>query len=462
METGKEATGGCLSGPESLLQIWEAILKKICAVVNNQSFQTWFKPTRLVGYENGSICIEGPNTFFIDWLAEHHIDKIQSAAHEVLGEKVNIEFKASPSASRVTPPSRPPLRPSPAPRPAAQNDNLRLNPRYTFSEFVAGSGNRLTHAAALAVAEKPASTYNPLFIYGGAGLGKTHLLQAIGHFVREEHPAMRISYVSTESFVNELIHAIRTGSTLEFKKKYRDIDILLIDDIHFLAGKESTQEEFFFTFNSLYDANRQIVCTSDRPPKEIPTLQERLVSRFEWGLTTDIQPPDLETRIAILSKKVEKERIHIPASVIQVIAENVKSNIRELEGSLIRILAHSSINCREITPDMALEVLKDIMRGGATKISVKSIQQSISQHFDVPAESLRAKTRISRVVLARQVAIYLARELTSLSLVQIGKSFGGRDHSTVLHSLRKVEKLAADDPSLRKRIQTIRQELTRS
>ena len=293
------------------------------------------------------------------------------------------------------------------------------------------------------------------------GLGKTHLIQAIGHRVIEKHAKMRISYVSAEGFMNDLILAIRSGITHEFKDRYRNIDILLIDDVHFLAGKESTQEEFFFTFNALHNANKQIVVTSDRPPKEIPTLQERLTSRFEWGLIADIQPPDTETRIAILRKKVEKEHIPIPDDVIQLIAENAKSNIRELEGSLIKLLAYSSLASREITADMARDVLADMVKNGAPKkIAIQAIQKAVAQHFDIPIDSLRAKTRIARVVIARQVGIYLSRELTELSLVEIGKRFGGRDHSTVLHAIGKVRQELDRDASLRRKVQALLEELS--
>lgn len=447
-------------GVNGLQQTWDAILERMKTLVNAQSFQTWIKPTKLVRCDGTRLTVQGPNPFFIDWLAEHHKDKLQLAAGETLGEEVTIEFISSPSPSRVSPPETNVRRSMLVRDPVTLPNRVQLNSRYTFGEFVVGGSNRLAHAAARAVSENPARVYNPLFIYGGVGLGKTHLLQAVGHFVLGEHPALRISYVSTESFMNELIHAIRKGITLEFKERYRNIDILLIDDIQFLAGKESTQEEFFFTFNALHDANKQIVVTSDRPPKEIPTLQERLTSRFEWGLITDIQPPDIETRIAILRKKVENERIQLPDDVIQVIAENVKSNIRELEGSLIRILACSSLTCQEINVEMAQEVLRDIIKGSSKKkLNIQTIQKVVSQHFDVPTESIKAKTRISRVVLARQVAILLSRELTGSSLVQIGKRFGGRDHSTVLHAIKKVRKQVQGDIALSRKIQTIREEL---
>jgi chromosomal replication initiator protein len=448
-------------GMETLRELWDSILERVSTLVNSQSFQTWFKPTRLVSYEGGRLVIEGPNPFFIDWLAEHHLDKIEYAASETLGEDVTVEFVSPESPRRVTAADRSVQRSVIVTDPVTLPNKVHLNARYTFDEFVVGSSNRLAHAAALAVSEKPARVYNPLFIYGGVGLGKTHLIQAIGHFVLKEHPTLRISYVSAESFMNELIHAIRKGVTLEFKERYRNIDILMIDDIQFLAGKESTQEEFFFTFNALHDANKQIVVTSDRPPKEIPTLQERLTSRFEWGLITDIQPPDLETRIAILRKKVENEHIPIPDDVISLIAENVKSNIRELEGSLIRILACSSLACQEINVDMASNVLRDLIKGSPRKkIDVRTIQRAVAQHFDIPVDSLKAKTRVSRVVRARQVAVFLSRELTDLSLVLIGKQFGGRDHSTILHACKKIDRETESDPSLRRKLQTIRSELT--
>jgi chromosomal replication initiator protein len=446
---------------DRLKHLWDSILERVSAQVNAQSFQTWFKPTRLVSCEDGHLVIEGPNPFFVDWLVEHHRDKIELAARETLGEPVSVEFVSPASPPRVSPPEASAARAMIENEPVVVPENAQLNARYVFDEFVVGSSNRFAHAAALAVADNPARAYNPLFIYGGAGLGKTHLIQAIGHRVIEKHAKMRISYVSAEGFMNDLILAIRSGITHEFKDRYRNIDILLIDDVHFLAGKESTQEEFFFTFNALHNANKQIVVTSDRPPKEIPTLQERLTSRFEWGLIADIQPPDTETRIAILRKKVEKEHIPIPDDVIQLIAENAKSNIRELEGSLIKLLAYSSLASREITADMARDVLADMVKNGAPKkIAVQAIQKAVAQHFDIPIDSLRAKTRIARVVIARQVGIYLSRELTELSLVEIGKRFGGRDHSTVLHAIGKVRQELDRDASLRRKVQALLEELS--
>ncbi len=448
--------GEDLLARQGLKEVWGNILGRVSTIVNQQAFQTWFEPMKLSGYNGETMIIEGPNQFFIDWVAEHHIENIREAAKAVVNRDVVVEFIAPESQGRsfAAEIEKPTARPSSTA--AAAASDINLNSRYVFDEFVVGAGNRLTHAAAKAVAENPALAYNPLFIYGGAGLGKTHLIQAIGHYVLKNHSLLKISYVSAENFMNELIHAIQSGSTLKFKKKYRNIDILLIDDVHFLAGKESTQEEFFFTFNALHDANKQIVVTSDRPPKEIPTLQERLTSRFEWGLITDIQPPDLETRIAILRKKVRKECIEIPDSVITMIAENVKSNIRELEGSLIRILASASLTRREINPEMAEEVLEDLITRSRRMTTIEDIQKAVSDKLEIPVARIKSKTRTRDVVRARMVAIYLAREITEAPLMKIGRKFGGRDHSTVLHAIKRIEKFLRSDSTLERTIQDIR------
>ena len=437
--------------------LWDELLEGMKELVNEQCFQTWISPMRPVSYEAGVLMIEGPNPFFVDWVCEHHIDKIERVARDMLEKDTRVELTSRPGPSRVSPPEKSPARTMIVREPVALPNKIHLNGRYTFDEFIVGNCNRLAHSGALAVAERPAQAYNPLFIYGGSGLGKTHLIQAIGHRVRKEFPGMVIAYVSTESFVNELIHAIQKNKTLEFKKKYRNVDILLIDDIQFLAGKEAMQEEFFHTFNALHDANKQIVCTSDRPPKEIHTLEERLRTRFEWGLITDLQSPDLETRIAILRNKIEDENIQIPDNVIEFIASNITDNIRELEGSLIKILAFASLTCQEITVEIAAEALKDLVKAPREKkITPRRIKEAVASNYDLPAETLRGKTRISRVVRARQVAMYLCREMTDLSLVLIGKQFGGRDHSTVLHSIRKIEGLIADDPVFAGRVNDIR------
>jgi chromosomal replication initiator protein len=444
-----------------MMKLWKGLLGRLEEEVNEQCYQTWFSPMRPLSYEGGVLRIEGPNPFFVDWLYEHHIDKIEKAARDMLDKDTRVELTSPPGPPRVGPPEKSPGRSMIIREPVVLPNKIHLNERYTFSEFIVGNCNMLAHAGAQAVAERPAQAYNPLFIYGGSGLGKTHLIQAIGHQVRKDFPSMVIVYVSTESFVNDLIHAIQKGKTLEFKKKYRNVDILLIDDIQFLAGKEAMQEEFFHTFNALHDANKQIVCTSDRPPKEIHTLEERLRSRFEWGLITDLQPPDLATRIAILRNKIEDEHIQIPDSVIEFIAENVTNNIRELEGSLIKILAFASLTCQEISVGIAEEALRDLVKAPREKkITPRKIMDTVAGEYDIPAESLKAKTRISRVVRARQISMFLCREMTDLSLVMIGQKFGGRDHSTVLHSVRKIEALAGEDPVFAGRINDIRKKIS--
>ena len=409
----------------------------IRAETEHQSYQTWFEPTRAVDLTENSLTVEVPNRFFADWLEEHYAPLIRRALSEVAGHDVRPTFHvAHRRTDQYDPVST--RRVAPAPLAVPASEESQLNPRYTFSNFIVGSSNRFAQAAAMAVAEAPAEAYNPLFIYGGVGLGKTHLMQAAGHYIRERRPDLSVYYVSSETFMNELITSIQRGTTLKFRDKYRSKDALLIDDVQFLAGKESTQEEFFHTFNALYLAHKQIVMTSDRPPKQIATLEERLVSRFEAGLVTDIQPPDLETRIAILHEKAELDGISIPNDVIHLIANSVTSNIRELEGSLVRLLAFSSLTGGEITLDLAKEVLSEFLGRPRGTVSVARIQQAVAEAFGVPVEKMKARGRASQIARARQVAMYLARELTHLSLTQIGEHFGGRDHTTVLHAHRKI------------------------
>jgi chromosomal replication initiator protein len=333
---------------------------------------------------------------------------------------------------------------------------VHLSPKYTFDTFVIGSGNRFAHAAAMAVAESPARAYNPLFIYGGVGLGKTHLLQAIGHHVIHGKGLHRVAYISSEKFTNELINAIRDDRTLEFRTRYRNVDVLLIDDIQFLAGKERTQEEFFHTFNTLHEASRQIIITSDRPPKDIPTLEDRLRSRFEWGLIADIQPPDLETRIAILRKKAELDGISVPDQVAEFIAQRIHSNIRELEGALVRVVAYSNLTRSPITVELASEILKELLPSAASKpVTIPSLQKIVAEHFDIRVEEMRAKRRTKGVAFPRQVAMYLARELTDASLPRIGDEFGGRDHTTVMHACERVKAAIAQDPQFAARLKKL-------
>jgi len=441
--------------------IWSEFLASVATLVNKQTFETWFKPMRLGSVDASKAVIDCPSKFFVDWVSEHHADKIMFALRQVLGPDAQFMLQnandAPPEFTR-----RPEANVAPQPQRArrGQSESERLNPKYVFDEFVVGNNSRMTYAACLAVSERPAQVYNPLFIYGGVGLGKTHLMQAIGHGVLKSQPNARMHYCSAESFMNEMIMAIRQGNGHEFRTKYRNVDLLLIDDIQFLAGKESTQEEFFHTFNALHGANRQIVVTSDRPPKEIPTLEDRLVSRFEWGLITDIQPPDYETRLAILRKKAERENISIPDEVLALIADSVKSNIRELEGSLVKLLVHASVYKKDVTIEMAHDVLKDFVKSTPRKTSISLIQKVVSQHYRVPVESMRSKVRTARLAFPRQIAIYLARDLTSASLAQIGQRFGGRDHTTVIHACQKITDLIERDVALRSTINQLRKELS--
>ncbi|MCI0451293.1 MAG: chromosomal replication initiator protein DnaA [Candidatus Latescibacteria bacterium] len=442
--------------------MWSEFLATVATLVNKQTFETWFKPMRLNAVDGSKVILDCPNKFFVDWVSEHHSEKIAFALRQVLGTDPQVSLHNANDAPPEILPRRAEIALAPmAPRarkPALEGE--RLNPKYVFDEFVVGSNSRMTYAACMAVSERPAQVYNPLFIYGGVGLGKTHLMQAIGHVVLKSHPTARVHYSSAESFMNEMIMAIRQANGHEFRTKYRNVDLLLIDDVQFLAGKESTQEEFFHTFNALHGANRQIVVTSDRPPKEIPTLEDRLVSRFEWGLITDIQPPDYETRLAILRRKVERENISIPDDVLGLIADSVKSNIRELEGSLVKLLVHASVYKQEITGEIARDVLKDFIKSTPKKTSITLIQKVVSQHYRVPVESMRSKVRTARLAFPRQVAIFLARDMTTASLAQIGQRFGGRDHTTVIHACQKISDMIERDVSLRSTIGQLRKELS--
>jgi chromosomal replication initiator protein len=440
---------------------WSNFLSRVQTLVNEQTFRTWFEPLQLQGIDGDRAVIGCPNRFFMDWIAEHHMDKITYAFREVLGAAIQVQLVAPPEAADEYAARRSAPRPvRPTPRPRGINEGERLNPKYTMDEFVVGSNSQMTYAACLAVAEKPAIIYNPLFIYGGVGLGKTHLMQAIGHLVLEQHGGARVHYNSAEAFMNEMIMAIRKGNGHDFRTRYRNVDLLLIDDVQFLAGKESTQEEFFHTFNALHGAAKQIVVTSDRPPKEIPRLEERLMSRFEWGLITDIQPPEYETRLAILRKKVERENISIPEEVLALIAESVKSNIRELEGSLVKLLVHASVFKKDVTVDVANDVLKDFVKDSTKPPAISTIQKVVAMHYKIPVEAMRSKIRTARLAFPRQVAIYLARELTQASLTQIGQRFGGRDHTTVIHAYQKIKELVERDVALKASVNQLRRDLS--
>jgi len=415
------------------VEIWTKILDIIKKDLNPQSYQTWFIHTRPVSADDDSITVETPNAYFRDWLIDHYMEMVQEAGRRVCGKAITINFAvASPSAQKQ------PDAPLPQKQKTKKFETTPgLNQLFTFDNFVIGSGNRFAHAASLAVAESPAKAYNPLFIYGPVGMGKTHLLQAIAHFALQKNNQLKVLYISSERFTNQLISAIQNRTTISFRQMYRNMDILLIDDIQFMGGKETTQEEFFHTFNVLYDAHKQIILSSDRTPKDIPSLEQRLVSRFEWGLITDIQPPDLETRIAILRKKAERETINVPDDVTFFIAEKIKTNIRELEGALIRVIAYASLTGQNVNLALAQDVLKDVIRE-EKRVSIEAIQRKVAEIFEIGVSDIKGKRRTRSFAYPRQIAMHLARELTDLSLPQIGEYFGGRDHTTVLHACNKI------------------------
>jgi chromosomal replication initiator protein len=426
--------------------IWEQVLASIETKVNRHSFLTWFKPTALVSDSGSTITIHVPNPLFRDWLPKHYAAVIEEAMAEAGREGSTIDFvvEADPRVEpdlRLPPPVDvpPDLEPPPITSPAG------LNPRYTFDTFIVGPSNQFAHAACRAVAEAPSRSYNPLFIYGGVGLGKTHLMHAIGHYVLINARGLKLTYISSERFMNEMINGVRYDRILDFRERYRSVDVLLVDDIQFLAGKEGTQTEFFHTFNALYDSQKQIVISSDRPPHEIPSLEERLRSRFEWGLIADIQSPDLETKVAILKRKAEAEAVPLPDDVAIYIAGKIKSNIRELEGSLIRLIAYASLTGREISLPLAQEVLKKVLGHEERAVTIDQIQKFVSEFYQLKLVDLKSRNNAKSVAMPRQIAMYLCKSLTNASLPEIGKSFGGKHHSTVIHSIRKIEELRQRD-----------------
>ncbi len=430
-----------------LEQIWHATLAIIEKELSKPSFETWLKSTRPLSLSEDAIEIGVPNDFAKEWLETRYINLIKNTLQYVTQREMQVNFVIPTVEENVLEKKSVPV----SVKPAINDDNNSnlLNPKYSFDSFVIGNGNRFAHAASLAVAEAPAKAYNPLFIYGGVGLGKTHLMHAIGHFIQQATPRSKVLYLSSEKFTNDLINSIRDDKTVDFRNKYRNIDVLLIDDIQFLAGKERTQEEFFHTFNALHEANKQLVISSDRPPKEIPTLEERLRSRFEWGLIADIQPPDLETRIAILRKKAESDNLSIPNDVMHYIASNIDTNIRELEGALIRVVAYSSLIDKEISVSLTTEALKDILPSTRPRqITINLIQETVAHYFKLKIEDFSAKKRTRTVAFPRQVAMYLCRELTDCSLPKIGEEFGGRDHTTVMHAHDKISTGKQTDPRL--------------
>lgn len=445
---------------ENITDLWNKALANIEKKISKPSYETWLKSTKAHSLQGDTLVITAPNEFARDWLEERYSQLISGILYEITGEELTVKFiiPQNQSEEELNFPN-PPKRGKKEEEQPEMPLNM-LNQKNTFDTFVIGSGNRFAHAASLAVAEAPAKAYNPLFIYGGVGLGKTHLMHAIGHYVLDHNPSAKVVYLSSEKFTNEFINSIRDNKAIDFRNKYRKVDVLLIDDIQFLAGKESTQEEFFHTFNTLHEESKQIVISSDRPPKEIPTLEDRLRSRFEWGLITDITPPDLETRIAILRKKAKAEGLDIPNEAMLYIANQIDSNIRELEGALIRVVAYSSLINKDINADLAAEALKDIIPSSKPRvITILDIQKVVGEYFNVRLEDFTAKKRTKSIAFPRQIAMYLSRELTDFSLPKIGEEFGGRDHTTVIHAHEKISKMVHSDPHFQKQLKEINEML---
>lgn len=445
--------------PEATTQLWGQVLSAVqIKLETQQAFDTWLKPIVPLTLSPQLVELEVPNPFFIDWIHQYHLRSLRQSLQEVFGTEPEIRFSARDPVAVTSPPA--PVTPTPAPATSLAEPvpprgdrawlDSRLNPRLTFASFVVGSSNAFAHAGCRAVAGRPGEAYNPLFIFAGSGLGKTHLLHAIGHAVRQNRPGARVYYVSAERFTNEMIYSIQHAQTLAFRNKYRNVDVLLIDDIQFLAGKESTQEEFFYTFNALRDAHKQVVVTADKAPKDIPMLEERLTSRFNQGLVTDIKQPDLETRMAILRNRLEQDGdgVKLPDDVLLLIADRIRNNIRDLEGCLVRVLALGSLLHQEITLTLAEEVLQHYVNPEPDQMTPERILAAVSDRFGIKVEALCGQRRTQSVALPRQVAMYLMRQLTDLSLVEIGRAFGGRDHTTVIYACDKVGGLIRGDSAL--------------
>lgn len=443
---------------ESIEDLWNAVLENIQDKVSKPSFDTWLKSTKAIALNRNTLTISVPSQFAKEWLENQYTELISEVIEEITGSQLETKFDVPEPNEELDDPS---LMKSPKQQTDKSKDTKSmLNDKYTFDTFVIGAGNRFAHAASLAVAEAPAKAYNPLFIYGGVGLGKTHLMHAIGHYVQEHDPDAKVVYITSEKFTNEFINSIMDNESSRFRNKYRSVDVLLIDDIQFIAGKESTQEEFFHTFNTLHEENKQIIISSDRPPKEIPTLEDRLRSRFEWGLITDITPPDLETRIAILNKKAKAEGLDIPNEVMLYIANQIDTNIRELEGALIRVVAYSSLVNQDIDAALAADALKDIIPSNKPKIiTVENIQEEVAKKYNIRMEDFAAKKRTKSIAFPRQIAMYLSREMTDLSLPKIGEEFGGRDHTTVIHAHDKISKLLEEDEELNQNVEELKENI---
>ena len=415
--------------------LWDDVLARVEGKINRHSFATWFRPTSYLALDGRTLRIGVPNAQFREWLTKNYRSILQEALAEAGQPQLQVVFEEREEDKAQGQAQAP-----------SERETAALNPKYTFDSFVVGSSNQFAHAAARAVAEIPSKSYNPLFIYGGVGLGKTHLMHAIGHYILAREKKLNLAYISTDRFINEMINAIRFDRLPQFRQKYRAIDVLLIDDIQFIAGKDRTQEEFFHIFNALHDGQKQIVVSSDCPPRQIPTIEERLHSRFEWGLIADIQAPDIETKIAILRKKAEAERVFLPENVALFIASKVKTNIRELEGSLIRLIAYASLTGRDIDLPLARETLRDLLHTEDKPVSIEMIQKYVADHYSLKISELKAKNNSKSIAQPRQIAMYLTKSLTTASLPEIGKEFGGKHHSTVIHSIRKIDDMRKQDP----------------
>jgi len=429
---------------------WLQILAALQEKIDKNSYETWFEPTSYIGQETNSLYIKVPNSYFKDWLSYHYSSMINSCSQELYGKVFNIKFIFDEDSTVF-------MRRSPQERKSKRGTllNPNLNPNYTFENFVVGSCNEFAHAASTAVTKNPAKSYNPLYIYGGAGLGKTHLMNAIGHFIVLNNSRLKVLYITTEQFMNDLINHLQYGKILSFRQKYRNVDVLLMDDIHYLSGKERTKEEFFHTFNHLYDGQKQIVISSDCPPKEIPHLEERFRSRFEWGLIADLKPPDIETRIAILKKKSDLEGVDLPESVALYIADKVHSNIRVLEGYLRRVIAFASLKGDKIDLDLTKEALRSLLDSSSTVVTIEKIQKIVCHQFKIKPSQLKSKNNSPKFAFPRQIAMYLSKGLTKASLPEIGKKFGGKHHTTVIHSIRKIEKMHNEDPEFNKELNNL-------
>lgn len=446
--------------------IWDRVLSRIEEQVGQHSFSTWFKPTSLLLDGGSRLSIRVPNPLFVEWLPKHYSVVMAEALRDVGREDVTLVFVPDGSEAAKAFGAAPAIRTTPtehvddvSDRPVdVETEPQRagsLIPRYTFDTFIVGPSNQFAHAACRAVAETPSRSYNPLFIHGGVGLGKTHLMHAIGHYVVQHHPGLSLTYISSERFMNEMINAVRFDRILDFRSRYRSVDVLLVDDIQFVSGREGTQTEFFHTFNALHDAQKQIVISSDRPPHEIPSLEERLRSRFEWGLIADIQPPDVETKAAILKRKAEEEGVPLPDDLAMYLATRVKTNVRELEGSLIRLIAYSSLTTKPLTIELAQDVLRNVLAQEERSITIEQIQKKVADYYHLKPSELKSRNNAKSVAMPRQVAMYLCKTLTSASLPDIGRSFGGKHHSTVIHSIKKVEERRKENDSFDKQVASL-------